>query len=99
MPNLENLQQSILEGDRVALGQAITLIESKKSSDRQQATNLLADLLKHSGNSLRIGITGVPGVGESTFIEALGSLITSQGKKLAVLAIDPSSPQTKGSIL
>ena len=99
MPNLKNLQQSILEGDRVALGQAITLIESQKSADRQQATNLLADLLKHSGKSLRIGVTGIPGVGKSTFIEALGSLLTSQGKKLAVLAIDPSSPQSKGSIL
>lgn len=99
MPKLKNLLQSILEGDRVALGQAITLIESQKSADRQQAAILLAGLLKHSGNSLRIGITGIPGVGKSTFIEALGSLITAQGKKLAVLAIDPSSPQTKGSIL
>jgi LAO/AO transport system kinase len=98
-PNLKNLQQSILAGDRVALGQAITLIESQKSADREQAGNLLAKLLKHSGNSLRIGITGIPGVGKSTFIEALGSLITSQGKKLAVLAIDPSSPHSKGSIL
>ena len=99
MPTLKNLQQSILAGDRVALGQAITLIESQKSADREQAGNLLAKLLKHSGNSLRIGITGIPGVGKSTFIEALGSLITSQGKKLAVLAIDPSSPHSKGSIL
>ena len=64
MPNLKNLQQSILEGDRVALGQAITLIESQKSADRQQATNLLADLLKHSSKSLRIGVTGIPGVGK-----------------------------------
>lgn len=99
MANLENLKQSVLEGDRVALGQAITLIESQKSTDRQQAGKLLAGLLNHSGNSLRIGITGIPGVGKSTFIEAIGSLITSQGKKLAVLAIDPSSPHSKGSIL
>ena len=98
-PNLKKLQQSILAGDRVALGQAITLIESQKSVDRQQAGNLMANLLEYSGRSLRIGITGIPGVGKSTFIEALGSVITSQGKKLAVLAIDPSSPHSKGSIL
>jgi LAO/AO transport system kinase len=99
LPNLKILQQSILAGDRVALGQAITLIESQKSSDRELAGKLLANLLQNSGNSLRIGITGIPGVGKSTFIEALGSVITSQGKKLAVLAIDPSSPHSKGSIL
>jgi LAO/AO transport system kinase len=99
MLNIAKLQKSIITGDRVALGQAITLIESKKSTDRQEAGNLLANLLKHTGNSLRIGITGIPGVGKSTFIEAIGSLITSQGKKLAVLAIDPSSPHSKGSIL
>lgn len=99
MLNIDNLKNSILAGDRVALGQAITLIESQKDTDRKQAGNLLADLLSHTGNSLRIGITGIPGVGKSTFIEAIGSLMTSQGKKLAVLAIDPSSPQSKGSIL
>ena len=99
MLNIAKLQKSIIAGDRVALGQAITLIESQKSTDREQAGNLLVNLLKYSGNSIRIGITGIPGVGKSTFIEAIGSLITSQGKKLAVLAIDPSSPHSKGSIL
>jgi GTPase len=99
MPDLKSLQQSILNGDRVALGQAITLIESQNSIDRKQAGILLANLLPHTGKSLRIGITGIPGVGKSTFIEALGGLITAQSKKLAILAIDPSSPNTKGSIL
>ena len=99
MPSLKILQKSILSGDRVALGQGITLIESDKSADREQAGKLISNLLEHTGNSLRIGITGIPGVGKSTFIEALGTLITSQGKKLAVLAIDPSSPHSKGSIL
>jgi GTPase len=97
--NLVNLQKSLLAGDRVALGQAITLIESKKKKDGAIATKLLSSVLPFTGNSVRIGITGVPGVGKSTFIEALGGIITSQGKKLAVLAIDPSSPHTKGSIL
>ena len=99
MLHIDKLQKSIITGDRVALGQAITLIESQKNSDRELAGKLLANLLQNSGKSLRIGITGVPGVGKSTFIEALGSLITDQGKKLAVLAIDPSSPHSKGSIL
>ena len=99
MLNIDTLIKSILTGDRVALGQAITLIESQKETDRKEAGHLLANLLKHTGNSLRIGITGIPGVGKSTFIEALGALITSQGYKLAVLAIDPSSPNSKGSIL
>ena len=99
MLNIDKLQKSVIAGDRVALGQAITLIESQKSTDREEAGKLLANLLNNTGKSLRIGITGVPGVGKSTFIEALGSLITSQGKKLAVLAIDPSSPHSQGSIL
>jgi GTPase len=99
MPDINNLQKSVLAGDRVALGQAITLIESRSNDDREQAGKLLANLLNYTGKSVRIGITGVPGVGKSTFIEALGTLLTAKGKKLAVLAIDPSSPQTKGSIL
>jgi GTPase len=97
--NLENLKKSLLTGDRVALGQAITLIESNKKKDREIATKLLSGVLPFTGKSVRIGITGVPGVGKSTFIEALGTIITAQNKKIAVLAIDPSSPHTKGSIL
>jgi len=97
--DIDNLQELILNGDRVALGKAITLVESNKKADREAAGKLLGYLLKYSGKSMRIGITGVPGVGKSTFIETLGDLVTSNGKKLAVLAIDPSSPQSKGSIL
>lgn len=99
MADIEKVKQSIRSGDRIALGKAITLIESQHSEDRKEAGDLLSGLLKDTGNSIRIGITGVPGVGKSTFIEALGEMITAQGKKLAVLAIDPSSPQSKGSIL
>ncbi len=99
MPDKDNLHKSLLAGDRVALGKAITLIESQNPADRQQANELLNTLLPYTGKAIRIGITGVPGVGKSTFIEALGTLITADGKKVAVLAIDPSSPQSKGSIL
>lgn len=81
------------------LARAITLCESQKSSDRQKAEKLLAQLLPRTGNSWRIGITGSPGVGKSTFIDALGKYLTAMNKKIAVLAIDPSSEKTKGSIL
>ena len=99
MADWQSLQKKILKGDRIALGQAITLIESNKPEHRQQASQLLSALLPHTGHALRIGITGVPGVGKSTFIEALGSYLTDRHKKLAVLAIDPTSPHSKGSIL
>ncbi len=97
--NTQNIITSLLEGDRTALGRAITLIESTLSSHQKQAEEILSACLPHSGNSLRIGITGVPGVGKSTFIEALGKHLTSSRKKVAVLAIDPSSERTGGSIL
>jgi LAO/AO transport system kinase len=99
MVDLEMLKSSLLAGDRIALAKAITLIESDHQKDRKKANELIAAILEHTGNSIRIGITGVPGVGKSTFIESIGSLITGEGKKLAVLAIDPSSPSSKGSIL
>ena len=89
----------ILEGNRTVLSQAITLIESSKSEQQELGENILEDCLEQTGNSLRIGITGVPGVGKSTFIEALGSYLVEQGKKLAVLTVDPSSSRSKGSIL
>lgn len=89
----------ILEGDRVRLSQAITVIESKLAADLELASQILEALLPHTGKSVRIGITGVPGVGKSTFIEAFGSLVTSMGKALAVLAIDPTSQRTRGSIM
>jgi LAO/AO transport system kinase len=91
--------KGILSGDRVILSKAITLVESKLEADNLLATALLQLVMSHTGRSLRIGITGVPGVGKSTFIEAFGTLLTSLGKKVAVLAIDPSSQRTGGSIL
>jgi len=93
------LAQQIIEGNRTALGQGITLLESTLPEHEQKAQELLKLCLPNSGKSIRIGVTGVPGVGKSTFIETFGKLITSQGKKVAVLAIDPTSEQTKGSIL
>lgn len=89
----------ILKGDITILSQAVTLVESAKSEHQEIAQEIIVKCLPFSGNSVRIGITGVPGVGKSTFIEAMGKHLTSQGKKLAVLAIDPSSERTKGSIL
>jgi LAO/AO transport system kinase len=97
--DINSLADGILSGDRVILGQAITLIESNLESDQQPAASLLEKVLPKTGNSLRIGVTGVPGVGKSTFIESFGKYLVSKGKKLAVLTIDPSSPLTKGSIL
>ena len=93
------LAQQIIEGNRTALGQGITLLESTLPEHEKQAQDLITSCLPQSGNSIRIGVTGVPGVGKSTFIEVLGKLLTSQGKKIAVLAIDPSSERTHGSIL
>jgi len=91
--------QSLLSGDRRSLAKAITLVESKLDSHREQAQGILEQVLPHSGNSIRIGITGVPGVGKSTFIEAFGLYLIEQGKRVAVLAVDPSSPIAGGSIL
>lgn len=91
--------EGILRGDIPLLSKAVTLVESSKKEHQQVAQEIIKQCLPHSGNSIRVGITGVPGVGKSTFIEALGSYITSNGGKLAVLAIDPSSERSKGSIL
>lgn len=89
----------ILNQDRVKLSQAITITESHLESDKQLASQILQHVLPHTGNSLRIGITGVPGVGKSTFIEAFGMHLISLGFKVAILSIDPSSQRSKGSIL
>ena len=91
--------EALFDGNRRALAKAITLVESKLESHREQAQEILEQILPHSGNSVRIGITGVPGVGKSTFIEAFGLYLISQGKRVAVLAVDPSSPIAGGSIL
>jgi len=93
------LAKQIIEGNRTALGQGITLLESTLPEHEQKAQELLKLCLSHSGKSIRVGVTGVPGVGKSTFIEAFGKLLTGQGKKIAVLAIDPTSERTHGSIL
>ena len=93
------LVHDILSGNRRALSKAITLVESTRQDHRQQADELLSKLMPHTGRSLRIGITGSPGVGKSTFIEAIGDTIIARGQKLAVLAIDPSSARSGGSIL
>lgn len=87
------------DGDRRALAKAITLVESKLDHHRHQSQQVLEELLPRTGNSVRIGITGIPGVGKSTFIETFGLYLISQGKKVAVLAVDPSSPIAGGSIL
>jgi len=97
--SIEQYVDGILNGDITILSQAVTLIESSKPDHQEIAQNIIVKCLPFTGNSVRIGITGVPGVGKSTFIEAMGKFITAQGKKLAVLAIDPSSERTKGSIL
>lgn len=97
--DVDSLFDLILNGDIAALSKAITLIESTLPSDRVLANKLMEKALPFSGNSVRVGITGVPGVGKSTFIESLGIDIVNSGKKLAVLAIDPSSSISGGSIL
>jgi len=95
----EEYVEGICSGNRAILSQAITLIESSLNQHQQIAQAIIVKCLPLSGNSLRIGITGVPGVGKSTFIEAFGKHLTAQGHKIAVLAIDPSSSRSRGSIL
>jgi LAO/AO transport system kinase len=94
-----NLADAIRNGDRAAIPRAITLLESTRADHREQAQQLLLELLPDSGNAHRVGITGVPGVGKSTTIEALGMHLIEQGHRVAVLAVDPSSTRTGGSIL
>ena len=98
-PSTEALVSGIISGDISALSQAITLVESTNTSHTKKANTIIAACLPYANTSIRIGITGVPGVGKSTFIEAFGSHLTSLGKKVAVLAVDPSSSLSKGSIL
>jgi len=93
------LAESLLKGDRRALAKAITLVESTNSVHREQAAQLLDLIMPHTGNSIRLGISGVPGVGKSTFIEAFGGHVIDQGHKVAVLAVDPTSAVSGGSIL
>jgi len=98
-PTAEDLISKILKGDITALSRSITLVESKNTTHLEKANTIIKGCLPHANKSIRIGITGVPGVGKSTFIETFGTYLTALGKKVAVLAVDPSSSITKGSIL
>jgi LAO/AO transport system kinase len=98
-PSAEELISGILKGDKTALSRAITLVESTNPEHLEKANEVIKGCLPYANNSNRIGITGVPGVGKSTFIEAFGKYLTSIGKKVAVLAVDPSSSISHGSIL
>lgn len=97
--NATELSKEILDGNNIVLSKTITLLESTKAEHHNIAQEVLENILKHTGKSIRIGITGVPGVGKSTFIESLGQFLLKENKKIAVLAIDPSSQKSKGSIL
>ena len=98
-PTVDELVDGVLARDRATLGRALTLVESTHADHRGRATDLLAALLPHAGGAHRIGITGVPGVGKSMFIEALGTQLTAAGRRVAVQAVDPTSTITGGSIL
>ena len=97
--NEKTIIENIQKGDTLALSKAITLCESTLESEQKIAQNIITALSEKNGNSNRIGVTGVPGVGKSTFINSFGKMLTSKGKKVAVLAIDPTSEKTQGSIL
>lgn len=99
IPSVDELLQGIKKGDKIALARAITLVESNNTDHLEMANQIIENCFNQNPKTLRIGITGVPGVGKSTFIEALGKKLTSFGKKVAVLTVDPSSSQSKGSIL
>lgn len=96
---IDDFVKQIIEGDRIALSRAITLIESTKESDQRIARALIQKITPYAGNSFRIAVTGVPGVGKSSFIEAIGNHFIQGGQKIAVLSIDPSSEESRGSIL
>src|SRR3954465_13828260 len=96
---VSELAAALRGGDRAALPRAITMVESTRPDHREQAQQLLLDLMPEAGNAMHVGITGVPGVGKSTTIEALGMYLIERGHRVAVLAVDPSSTRTGGSIL
>jgi LAO/AO transport system kinase len=95
----ERYVRGVLDGSRADIARAITLVESTRPDHRPVAQQVLTELLPYTGNGIRVGITGVPGVGKSTFIDAFGSMLTGAGHRVAVLAVDPSSSRTGGSIL
>lgn len=97
--DIQSLAEKLIAGDRTALARAITRVESTRADHQAEARALITAVMDKTGNAWRIGLTGVPGVGKSTLIESLGGHLTGQGRKVAVLAVDPSSSRTKGSIL
>ncbi|MER8070284.1 methylmalonyl Co-A mutase-associated GTPase MeaB [Streptomyces sp. NPDC094034] len=97
--DIDSYVKGVLDGSRSYIARAVTLVESTRSDHRRLAQQLLTELLPHSGKARRIGVSGVPGVGKSTFIDAMGTLLTGLGHRVAVLAVDPSSSRTGGSIL
>ncbi|CAN5619622.1 methylmalonyl Co-A mutase-associated GTPase MeaB [soil metagenome] len=99
MSDVESLAEGVLGGDRRALARAITLVESTRADHRAEAAELLDALLPHTGSAIRLGVSGAPGVGKSTFLEAFGTHLTGAGHRVAVLAVDPSSSRSGGSIL
>jgi LAO/AO transport system kinase len=98
-PDIATLARRVLDGDRAMLARAITLIESKRADHQKRAHQLVQRLLPRTGNAVRVGITGAPGVGKSLTIDTLGAFLTGKGHRVAVLAVDPSSTRTGGSIL
>lgn len=98
-PDPARLAEGVLAGDRTAVARAITLVESSRPDHRLAARELLTALTPHAGGAVRVGVSGVPGVGKSTFIEALGTWLIGQGHRVGVLAVDPSSVRTGGSVL
>jgi LAO/AO transport system kinase len=97
--NISSMASAIRSGDRASLARAITLVESKRADHQATAHKLVQELLRDTGTAVRLGITGAPGAGKSTTIDALGTYLSEAGHKVAVLAVDPSSTRTGGSIL
>ncbi|MBV9588598.1 MAG: methylmalonyl Co-A mutase-associated GTPase MeaB, partial [Hyphomicrobiales bacterium] len=96
---MSELARRVLQGERAALARAITLVESSRADHRRESRALVGEVMAHAGKAVRVGLTGVPGVGKSTLIDQLGSNLTRDGHHVAVLAVDPSSARTGGSIL
>src|SRR3989454_3631726 len=99
IPDIADLGRGVRAGERAVIARAITLIESRRNDHQKAALRLVQDLLPSTGKAIRVGITGAPGVGKSTTIDALGTFLTGKGHKVAVLAVDPSSARSGGSIL
>src|SRR5262247_107679 len=99
VPDLAKLARGVRAGERAMIARAITLVESRRADHQKAARRLVQELLPATGKAIRVGITGAPGVGKSTTIDVLGTFLTAAGHKVAVLAVDPSSARSGGSIL